>query len=132
VFVNPAIFTVDGTTQGDITNEDGGRNNAAHPAEPGSIVTIIATGEGVTDPPSLDGQIFGDDPPKPAVLPVMVWMEGKEAEVISFGGVPGMPAGLLQVKARIPMDVTRGGPVAVTIGVNANYTPDLVTVAVKP
>lgn len=132
VFVNPAIFTVDATTQGDITNEDGSRNNAAHPAEPGSIVTIIATGEGVTDPPSLDGQIFGDDPPKPAVLPVMVWMEGKEAEVISFGGVPGMPAGLLQVKARIPMDVTRGGPVAVTIGVNANYTPDLVTVAVKP
>ena len=132
VFVNPAIFVVEGT-QGDILNEDGGKNSTSRPAGIGETVTILATGEGPTDPAGVDGLIIGNDNvPKPAVLPVQVWMDGQEAEVVSFGAVPGMPAGLFQVKAKIPDTVTRGISVAVTVGVNANYTPDLVTVAIKP
>jgi uncharacterized protein (TIGR03437 family) len=132
VFVNPAIFVVEGT-QGDIFNEDGTRNNGASPAGVGEVVTILATGEGPTDPAVLDGIIIGtENVPKPAVSPVQVWMDGQEAEVVSFGAVPGMPAGLFQVKARIPASVTRGISVAVTLGVNSNYSPDPVTVAIKP
>lgn len=132
VFVNPAIFVV-GATQGDITNEDGSKNSISRPADVGETVTIFATGEGPTDPVGVDGLIIGNDNvPKPTVLPVQVWMDGQEAEVVSFGAVPGMPAGLFQVKAKIPATVTRGIPVAVTIGVNSNYTPDFVTVAIKP
>lgn len=131
VFINPAIFVVDGS-QGDITNEDGSRNSITRPAEPGSMVTLLATGEGLTDPAGIDGLITGENPPKPAVLPVLVWMDGKEAEVISYGAVSGMPAGLMQIKVRVPTDITRGISAAVTLGVNGNYSPDPVTVAINP
>jgi len=55
----PALFTVtsSGTGGGAILNQDYSLNNAANPAAAGSVVQVFATGEGVTDPPSVDGQI---------------------------------------------------------------------------
>ena len=131
VLINPAIFVTDGV-QGRIFNEDGSVNRVGLGADPGSTVSIYVTGEGLTDPPGIDGQIAGENPPKPVVGPVQVYMDGREGEVVSFGGVQGQPAGLFLVRAKVPAEVQRGVPVAVTVGVNGNYTPDLVTIFVKP
>ncbi len=131
ILINPAIFLAEGN-QGRILNPDGSQNRLGNGASPGDIVTIFATGEGLTDPAGVDGLIAGDNPPKPVLLPVMCWMDGQEAEIISFGGVPGQPAGYFQVSARVPPTVTRGAAVNLTVGIAGNYTPDLVTVAITP
>lgn len=131
LLINPALFVTEGT-QGWITNQDGTANRMGNGAAPGAEVIIYGTGEGLTDPAGVDGAIAGDNPPKPTLAPVQVWLDGKEAEVLSYGGVPGQPAGLFHVRVKVPADVTRGVPVNVTVGIAGNYTPDLVTLATLP
>jgi uncharacterized protein (TIGR03437 family) len=132
ILVNPALFIFEGT-QGRILNQDGTQNRMGNFAAAGSEVTIFATGEGLTDPTVEDGVIIGgDNPPKPRLLPVQCWVEGKEAEIISYGSVPGMPAGMFYVRIKVPSDVQRAIPLPVTVGIGGNYTPDLVTMVVAP
>lgn len=131
MLINPALFVTEGS-QGLITNQDGSPNRMGNGAAPGAEVIIYGTGEGLTDPEGVDGRIAGDNPPKPQLSPVQVWLDGKEAEILSFGGVPGQPAGLFHVRVKVPADVTRGVPVNVTVGIAGNYTPDLVTLATLP
>ena len=55
----PGIFVKDqsGTGEAAAVNEDGSRNSASNPADRGSIVSLFATGEGLTTPASADGRI---------------------------------------------------------------------------
>jgi uncharacterized protein (TIGR03437 family) len=129
ILVSPAIFLIEGTL-GWVVNEDGTANRIGNGADIGSIVTVYATGEGLTDPAGTDGLLAGNNPPKPPGT-VRLWMDGQEAEVISYGGVNGQPPGLFQVRARIPANVTRGGAVNMTLGINDNFSPDTVTIAIR-
>ena len=64
----PGLFTADssGKGQASATNSDGVTpNSSASPAHPGSIVTLWATGEGLTDPPGVDGRLAAAVVPKP-------------------------------------------------------------------
>ncbi len=127
----PGIFTLDSSGQGAILNEDSSINSSGNGAEPGSVVSIFATGEGQTDPGGVDGVVTGDLLRKPR-LGVTVQIGGQNADVLYAGAAPGQPAGLLQVNARVPANVARGSaaPVAVTVG-NASSQAG-VTVAIKP
>ena len=128
----PGIFTVNasGTGQGAILNQDSTINSRQNGAEPGSVISIFATGGGQTDPPSADGSLATDA--RPTHLPVTVQIAGKNAEVTYFGSAPSEPSGVLQVNAKIPADVPRGTdvPVAITVGTVASQAG--VTLAIQP
>jgi uncharacterized protein (TIGR03437 family) len=126
------IFTINasGTGQGSILNQDYGINSATKPAARGSIVSIWATGEGVTDPPGVDGRPAVDVLPKP-VAPVTVDIGGQPAKVSYAGAAPGMMPGVLQVDAEIPASVQPGNSVPVHVTVGGVASQDGVTLAVN-
>jgi uncharacterized protein (TIGR03437 family) len=137
----PGVFTLDGSGfgQGAILNEDGSINSPVNPAQRGSVITIYATGEGLTEPVAVDGLVLSDAPPRPR-LPVSVWFElgpgrgyfGLEAQVLYAGGSPGSVNGLLQVNARVAQDAETGDAVGFMLSVGS-YSTDCcaVTVALR-
>ncbi len=129
----PGIFTTSqlGFGQGAIVNQDGSVNSAQNGADPGTIVSIYATGSGQTNPPTADGTITGSVLATPQ-LPVTVQISGETADVLYAGAAPGEPAGVLQVNARIPADVPRGINVSVVITVGNVSSQAGVTLATKP
>jgi astacin len=120
-YAEPGIFTKDGSGNGQakILNEDGSANGPDSPAALGSVVTVYATGEGVSVPDSADGQIQPDPAPQP-YNPMELRIGGTVAEIVSATGVPGQPAGLLQIKAKIPQGIRTGNAVTVMLVVDGN------------
>jgi len=129
----PGIFTASalGYGQGAIVNQDGSINSSQNGADPGSIVSIYATGGGQTNPSGVDGSITSNVLATPQ-LPVTVQISGENAEVLYAGAAPGEPSGVLQVNAQIPADVPRGTNVSVVITVGSVSSQAGVTVAIKP
>jgi uncharacterized protein (TIGR03437 family) len=127
----PGIFTVDasGTGEALAINDDGSRNSPSHPAGQGSAIVLYATGEGLTNPPGLDGKRAEDRAPQP-VLPVSVKIGGLPAELLYAGGVPGQVAGFTQLKVRIPARVAPGDA-AIEITVDGIASQPGVTIAVR-
>lgn len=126
----PGIFLLDNTGQGAILNQDGSVNGPQNGADPGSVVAIYATGGGVFDQPVIDGQITTDITPK-LRLPVTVTIGGLNADLFYSGGAPGLPAGAMQVNARIPASAPRGQPLPVVITVGSASSQAKVTVFVR-
>jgi len=128
----PGLFTEDQTGAGQVTawNQDGTENSTANPADAGSTISLIATGEGQTTPAGADGKIASAVSPRPQ-LSVSVQIGGMNANVISAGGETGMVAGTLVINVQIPANVTPGPavPVAVTIGTASTQAG--VTLAVR-
>lgn len=128
----PGIFTSSSTGSGQavVLNQDGRPNSAAHPASGNSTIQIFATGAGVTDPASVDGQ---QDPavlPKP-VLPVRVSIGGQDAEVVSAAAVRGEAAGMLQVSVRVPSTVRSSPAAPLQISLGSYSSPAGTTVAIQ-
>jgi uncharacterized protein (TIGR03437 family) len=119
----PAFFTFSSSGQGPAAalNEDGSVNTRDNGADPGSIVVLYATGQGVTTPDGVDGLLAASVYPKP-VLPVRVTVAGQDGEVLYAGAAPQLAAGLLQVNVRLPSDLAPGSaiPIALTVGDNAS------------
>lgn len=131
--VSPALFTLDssGKGQGAILNQDGITvNGQATPAAKGSIVVLYATGAGVTNPRSIDGQLAVGVYPVPVTQPVSVLIGGQQADVKYAGAAPGLVAGILQVNAVVPTTAGSGDqPIVLQVGTVAS--PAGVTVAVQ-
>jgi uncharacterized protein (TIGR03437 family) len=126
----PSLFTWDpsGKGQAAALNQDGSINAASHPAEPGSVVMLFATGEGQTSPPGVDGKLASSTPPAP-LLPVAVTIGGQPAPVVYAGGAPGEVAGVMQINARIPLGIA-GNSAPVVVQVGAASSQPGVTIAV--
>jgi uncharacterized protein (TIGR03437 family) len=125
----PALFTADSSGSGQALgyNADGGANNASHPAAPGSMVTLYATGEGQTSPAGIDGKIDSAPLPKP-LQPVSITIAGQTAAPVSYGGVAGSVAGLMQLQVTIPaISPSTSVPVSLNVG---NLSSPPVTIAV--
>jgi uncharacterized protein (TIGR03437 family) len=128
----PGLFTTDltGNGQAAILNEDGmTRNSSSTPARIGSVVILWGTGEGITDPPGVDGRLALDVLPKP-VAPVSVEIGGLPAMVEYVGAAPGNIPGLFQINARMSKDVAPGDKIPVRVTIGARATQDAVTLAV--
>jgi uncharacterized protein (TIGR03437 family) len=130
---NPSIFAANGTGagQGAILNTDMSRNSASNPAPLGSVVSIFATGLGVTNPASVDGVLAAAINPPLVAQPVTVSIGGRIAVVSYQGAAPGLVAGVSQINVQIPSDVAPGPAVPVTIAVGGKQSQNSVTVAVK-
>jgi uncharacterized protein (TIGR03437 family) len=112
----PAIFVQDATLLSAALNQDGSVNSAANGADPKSIVSLFATGEGTTNPPMADGAVVSVTAPLPKpLLNVTLKIAGIPAEVQYAGSVPGLVAGVLQVNAKIPDGAPTGKRVAVSL-----------------
>jgi uncharacterized protein (TIGR03437 family) len=98
-----------------IFNADGSVNSADNSASSGSIVTLFATGQGLTSPPSVTGKAAAEPYPQP-VGPVRVSIGGQDAEILFAGSAPDT-VGVLQVNVRIPaVPAGNAAGVLLTIG----------------
>ena len=128
----PGLFTVSasGTGQGSILNQDNNVNSVANPASRGSVVILWATGEGLTDPPGVDGRPAVDVLPKPLAA-VSVDIGGQPATVQYAGAAPGYMPGVLQINAQMSPGVQAGSNVPVHITISDVSSQDGVTLAVR-
>ena len=85
------------------------------PVKPGDLVSLFATGLGLTDPPGPDGGLATQA--APTAFPVSVTLNGTPlaaSDVLYAGAAPGY-AGLYQVNIRVPENVPDGDlPVSLT------------------
>jgi uncharacterized protein (TIGR03437 family) len=125
----PGLFMIGGTNQAAAVNQNGTVNSPDNAADRGSIISLYATGEGQTDPAGDDGKIAVEPLPKP-VLPVTVRIGGQVAEILYAGAAPQLPAGVIQINARIPENV-EAGAVPVFVAVGAASSQEGATIAVK-
>ena len=130
---SPGIFTVGGYGAGQAAavNEYGLPNSTGAPATRGSIVTFYATGEGLLSPLPADGQISKEPYPAP-LLAVAVRIGGLSAPVVYAGSAPLALTGMLQVKARIPLDALTGSAVPLELVVGGQSSQAGVTIAIAP
>jgi uncharacterized protein (TIGR03437 family) len=126
----PGIFAVSrGTGQAAMLNQDSTVNSASNPAARGSVVQIYLTGQGTTEPPAVTGQLAREPFPAP-VLPVTVRIADREARTVFVGLAPGL-AGLLQINAFVPDEVTPGDAVPLVVTVGQTSSQPGVTMAVR-
>jgi uncharacterized protein (TIGR03437 family) len=128
----PGIFVLDTSGQGAIINQDGTINARLNGAEPGSVISIYATGAGSMDLPMTDGRLVVGAPfPRP-LLPVGVRIGGRVADVLYYGAAPGLVGGMLQVDARVPADVVRGQMVPIQLLVGGATSQQNVFLSTRP
>ncbi len=126
----PAIFTVSaGTGLAEAVNQDGTLNSTVDPAPRGSVVSLYATGEGVTQPAGTDGVPASGSATQP-ILPVTVTIGGPLADILYAGEAAGF-VGLLLVNARVPANLTATGLVPVVLNVGTAASQTGVTIAVR-
>jgi uncharacterized protein (TIGR03437 family) len=125
----PGVFTIGDSGQAVALNQDGSFNSPENPADRGSIIVLYATGEGTTDPVSVEG-VAAAAPAPSLTLPVTVRIGGYPAEIQYAGPAPGL-IGLMQINARIPGGYAPRGVLPVTIEVGTAVTQAGVTIAVK-
>lgn len=128
----PGLFTLaaSGRGAGAILNQDFSVNSPENPAARGSVIMIYATGEGATNPPSVDGKLTAADLPQ-AIALVQVFMGGALAEVHYKGGAPGLTAGLIQINATVPLATNPGSAVPLDVRMGGVPAQTGVTVAVR-
>jgi uncharacterized protein (TIGR03437 family) len=133
---SPALFTATGAGSGQaaVLNVDSlgavTVNSETNAAPKGSVITLYATGEGVTTPASTDGSIVttAAATPNPGIS---VQVGGKDAEILYTGGVPGLVSGIMQINARLATDTTAGKAVQIVLTMHGVSSPAGVTVGVK-
>ena len=126
----PGLFTLtEGRGPGAILNSDLSVNSAARPAARGSEIVLYATGEGQTQPASVEGVLAQSPFPAP-VLPVAVRIGGAPATVRFAGAAPGF-AGLLQINVVVPANITIGSSVPVELQIGGFASQPGVTVAIN-
>ena len=128
----PAIFTLNSSGQGLAAafNQNGTLNGPGNPAGGGSAVTLYETGEGQTSPGGTDGLLGSATPPAP-VLPVTATIGGIPAQVLSYGGIPGTVAGVMQLSVLVPGGLAVGNA-SIVVQVGSSSSQSGVTIAVKP
>jgi len=130
---DPGIFRLQFSPapgQGAVLNQDGSVNSQDNPAAIGSIVSIFGTGMGLLNPLPQDGEIISDASHL-LQLPIQLVFNFVTADILYAGAAPTLPAGVIQINARVP-DVCK--PMAgclVLTKANGLYSSPLATVAVK-
>jgi uncharacterized protein (TIGR03437 family) len=129
----PALFTLNqqGSGQGAILNNaDYSVNGPSHPAPRGQYVLLYGTGEGVTDPPGVDGRLATTVLPAP-LAKVSVQIGGQNANVTYAGAAPGFMPGLFQIDVQVPQNITPGNNVPVVVTIGSATTQSNVMMAVE-
>lgn len=128
----PGIFTTDGR-QAAMFNQDGTFNSAANPAPAGTIVVIYATGEGLTNPAGVDGEVIGSSLKRPlAAVRVRVGgIDVPAADILYAGSAPTLVSGLMQVNFRLPANTPTGPNTSLEVIVGSASSQPGVVMAVR-
>ncbi|MBS1829619.1 MAG: hypothetical protein JST93_30245 [Acidobacteria bacterium] len=128
----PGIFTANssGTGQAAALNQDLSYNGPSNPVPRGQTIVLYLTGEGVTDPPGVDGRLNGLTPAQP-IAPVVVSIGGALAQVTYKGGVYGVTPGLMQINAVVPLAAPAGSAIPLTVNIGGVLAQRDVTLAVQ-
>lgn len=129
----PGVFTANstGTGQALAVNLDGTGtlNSAANPIAIGSEILIYATGQGLTTPAGVDGELAPTAPPFPMPVETVTATIGGFPAVVSYAGAaPGFVDGVMQVNLQIPAGVL-AGTANLTLTIDTFSSP-IVTIAV--
>jgi uncharacterized protein (TIGR03437 family) len=125
----PGLFTLSGGKGQTIAvNPDGSLNTRSNPLGPGSVAVLYATGEGLTNPPSVEGKPAAAPLPEPR-LPVSLTVGGTPAEIQYAGSAPGF-AGLMQINARIPEQTAPKGGADLVLKIGSLQSQAELTMAV--
>lgn len=84
------------------TNEDGSPNSIDSPAPAGSLVTVHLAGAGPFNPPLPDGEIEHATLSAPSTA-LAAQMVSRPCEILSARQAQGLPTGLVEVRARLPL-----------------------------
>jgi uncharacterized protein (TIGR03437 family) len=104
-----------------IVNQDTSINSQTSPAARGTVVTLYATGEGLTNGSNIAGQPAVAPYGSPAA-PVTVSIGGVTAQLLYAGRAPGF-IGLMQVNAVVPGGFVPTGPAVLTLSVGSALAP---------
>jgi uncharacterized protein (TIGR03437 family) len=104
-----------------IVNQDTTINSQTSPAPRGTVVTLYATGEGLTNGSNIAGQPAVAPYGTPAA-PVTVSIGGIAAQLLYAGRAPGF-IGLMQVNAIVPGGFVAPGPAVLTLSVGSALAP---------
>lgn len=130
----PGLFTQNASGKGQVAalNADGTLNGPSNPALRGSYISLYGTGEGITNPASVEGTITPSVQPLPMPLfPVMVTFSGATGPVLYAGETPTALAGLMQINVTIPQNSPTGPAVSVLVSINGQTSPGGATVAIQ-
>jgi uncharacterized protein (TIGR03437 family) len=118
----PGVFTVgSGKGQATALNADGTPNSESKPALRATLVTLYATGEGLTHRAGTE---------ETPVLPVTLTLAGYTAQILFARAAPGF-SGMLEVKARVPGGFAPTGEIEVVLQVGDAISQKGVTIAVR-
>jgi uncharacterized protein (TIGR03437 family) len=110
----PALFTA-------VANADGSLNSQNQPAAPNGIITLYATGQGVSTGTNVSGQPAAA-PYAPPAASVVLTVAGLPAGVLFAGSAPGL-VGVMQINARIPGGFVSSGQNSVVLTVGGVSSP---------
>jgi uncharacterized protein (TIGR03437 family) len=110
----PAVFPA-------VANQDGSINSQSHPAARNSVITLYATGSGLTNGRNISGKPAAAPYALP-LQPVALTIAGVPAEILFAGSAPGL-VGILQINARTPGGFVAAGPVTVQLAVGTTVAP---------
>jgi uncharacterized protein (TIGR03437 family) len=116
----PGLFTSNASGTGPVAsfNQDGSLNSPSRAAPVGTVVTLFATGSGLTDRSLPNGAVTDANLLRPR-LPVSVRIGSQTAELLYAGSAPSLVHGVLQVNVRIPANLMPGDyPIKLVVGNN--------------
>jgi uncharacterized protein (TIGR03118 family) len=127
---SPGLFALNAAGAGPLVamNQDGSLNSSTNAAVAGSIVTLYATGTGLTNPAGVTGAIQTE-----ALSPfakTSVKIGGQPAAVVWAGTPAGFVSGLTVIQATVPSGLAAGDVPVVLMSGSAATTQD-VTISVK-
>jgi uncharacterized protein (TIGR03437 family) len=128
----PGIFTLNESGRGPALarTEDYKFSDVDNPIPLGTEMILYLTGEGLSDPPSIDGRVIGDTLTKP-LLAVRVFLGELQLETTYVGSTPGQVSGMLQVNAKVPYTAPTGNALPLTVYVGSYPAQGGVTVSVR-
>ena len=106
-----------------IVNPDGSPNTDTAPVAAGTVLTLYATGEGLTDGANISGQPAGVPLAHP-LAPVVVTIAGIPVDVLFAGRAPGL-IGVMQINARVPGGFLAPGKTDLSLTVGATAAPSI-------
>jgi uncharacterized protein (TIGR03437 family) len=111
----PALYPV-------ALNADGSANSSTRPAAAGSVITLYATGEGLTNGPNVSGRTAQSPYPRPK-LPVSLKIGNIAADVVDAFSAPGV-VGILLLTARVPAALG-AGQATIQLSIGGAAAPDV-------
>lgn len=129
----PGLFTANSSGQGQISalNQNFSVNSASNPVARGDFIFLYGTGAGRTTPATVEGVVVGTSALPVADAEVKVNIGGQNAVVQYSGETPGNLAGLLQINAIVPANISPDANVPVVVTVGGQPVQANITIAVK-